>query len=99
VNTTLENTTLENTTASVDLSLWLKKDGIAIRHWTITQSTSGVNWRSTYISRLNTNDDGRIYQCEAIIDAAPLVKVTSSFLIDVTGWYHVLAKFIATYCM
>ena len=37
------------------------------------------------ISHLNTTDDGRVIQCEVVINTSPSVKATDSITLDVTG--------------
>ena len=37
------------------------------------------------ISRLNTIDDGRVIQCEVVINTSPSVMASDSITLDVTG--------------
>ena len=37
------------------------------------------------IPLLSTADDGRVYQCEVVINTSPLVNATGSVILDVTG--------------
>jgi len=47
---------------------------------------NSVVYTDTYnISQLSTNDDGRVYQCEVLINTSPPVMVNDSVTLDVTG--------------
>ena len=37
------------------------------------------------ISQLNTTDDGRVIQCEVVINTSPLVMANDNITLDVTG--------------
>ena len=37
------------------------------------------------ISQLSTTDDGRVIQCEVVINASPLVMASDSITLDVSG--------------
>ena len=39
------------------------------------------------ISQLSTTDDGRVIQCEVVINASPSVMASDSITLDVTGEY------------
>ena len=64
--------------------------------FTITASLmpiTNINRRSYVINMLNTSVDSNTFQCEAIINATSILKITSSFLLKVTGelpTYHAL---------
>ena len=83
------NTTLSNITASVNLKL--TRNDITIYEWnrsTITaplMSATEINSENYVINMLNTSVDGSTFQCEAIINATSILKITSSFLLKVTG--------------
>ena len=57
------------------------------RNVSINATTShSANYTSTYIiSQLNTMDDGRVYNCEAMINVNPPVTAIGSIELDVTG--------------
>ena len=47
---------------------------------------NSVVYTDTYnISQLNTNDDGREYQCEVVINTSPPVMANDSVTLDVMG--------------
>ena len=49
-------------------------------------STHSVVYRAYYtIPQLSTTDDGRVYQCEVVINTSPPVMATGSVTLDVTG--------------
>ena len=50
-----------------------------------TMDNSLVYTDSYTISRLNTTDDGRVIQCEVVINTSPSVMATESITLDVTG--------------
>ena len=50
-----------------------------------TKPTSVVTWRNHTINVLNTNHDGKTYQCEGIINTVPLLDIASSLFLKVTG--------------
>ena len=51
----------------------------------ITIGNSLVYTDSYTISQLSTTDDGRVIQCEVMINTSPSVMVTDSITLDVTG--------------
>ena len=84
------DTTLNNITASVNLML--KRNSITINNWNSFTRTDSVFPPSTYhdtgtyvINMLNTSIDGSTFQCEATVSATSTLKITSSFLLKVTG--------------
>ena len=50
-----------------------------------TRSNSLVYTDSLNISQVSTTDDGRVIQCEVVINASPSVMATDSITLDVTG--------------
>ena len=50
-----------------------------------TMDNSLVYTHSYIISQLSTTDDGRVIQCEVVINASPSVMATGSITLDVTG--------------
>ena len=53
----------------------------------ITMDNSLVYRDSYTISQLSTTDDGRVIQCEVVINASPSVMASDSTTLDVTGEY------------
>ena len=48
-------------------------------------------YSNTYtISQLSTNDDGKTYQCEVVIDASPPITEYSNVTLDITGMVKML---------
>ena len=52
-----------------------------------TMNNSLVYTHSYTISQLSTTDDGRVIQCQVVINASPSIKATDSITLDVTGKY------------
>ena len=85
------NATLRNITASVNMKL--KRNNITIRNWnrfkiaTLSSSipTTEINRENYVINTLSASIDNNTFQCEAIINATSILKITSSFLLKVTG--------------
>ena len=50
-----------------------------------TMDNSLVYTDSYNISQLNTTDDGRVIQCEVVINTRPLIMDNDSIILDVTG--------------
>ena len=50
-----------------------------------TLNNSLVYTNSYTISQLNTTDDGRVIQCEVVIDVSPPVMADDNITLDVTG--------------
>ena len=50
-----------------------------------TMSNSLVYTHFYNISQLSTTDDGRVIQCEVVINIIPSVMATDSITLDVTG--------------
>ena len=53
----------------------------------IPMGNSLVYTDSYTISQLNTTDEGRVIQCEVVINASPSVMASDSITLDVTGEY------------
>ena len=52
----------------------------------LTMMTDSLVYTDSYdISQLNTTDDGRVIQCEVVINASPSVMASDSITLDVTG--------------
>ena len=81
-------TTVRGITSKVDF-IWssngtvLKEDEISNQNFTVQNLNIYSN---TYtISQLSTDDDGKIYQCEVVIDASPPTIEFKNVTLDVTG--------------
>ena len=55
-----------------------------------TMDNSLVYTHNYTISQLSTTDDGRVIQCEVVINTTPSVMATDSFTLDVTGEYCII---------
>ena len=53
-------------------------------------SNSLVYANSYAISQLSTTDDGRVIQCEGVINASPSVMASDDITLDVTGMFIVM---------
>ena len=84
-----EVTTVRGNTSRVDI-VW-SSNGIVLRRINDTISTTMDNslvYTDFYnISQLSTTDDGRVIQCEVVINASPPVMATSSITLNVIGVY------------
>ena len=47
----------------------------------------GIYMNSYTINQLSTNDDGKVYQCEILINSDPRVIAIDNFTLNVTGEY------------
>ena len=84
-----EVTTVRGITSRVDI-VW-SSDGKDLKRMNNVSSTtvsSSLVYRDSYtISQLNTTDDGRVIQCEVMINANPSVMVNDNIILNVTGEY------------
>ena len=84
-----EVTTVSGVTSRVDI-VW-SSDGTELERMSDVSSTtmdSSLVYTDSYtISQLNTTDDGRVIQCEVVINASPSVMANDSITLDVTGMY------------
>ena len=84
-----EVTTVRGITSRADI-VW-SSGGIVLRKTNDTISTtmdiSLVYTDSYTISQLSTTDDGRVIQCEVVINASPPVMASDSTTLDVIGKY------------
>ena len=55
-----------------------------------TMDNSLVYTDSYTISQLSTSDDGRVIQCEVVINTSPSVVTRDSITLDVTGEYGII---------
>ena len=80
-------TTVRGITSSVDI-IWRRGNVMLRRTNNISPSMMATSliYTNTYtISLLSTDDDGREYQCEVVINISPPVTATGSVTLDVTG--------------
>ena len=82
-----EVTTVRGITSRVDI-VW-SSGGTVLRRMNDTTATtmdnSLVHTDSYTISQLSTTDEGRVIQCEVVINASPLVMASDSITLDVIG--------------
>ena len=88
-----EVTTVRGITSRVDI-VW-SSDGTELERMNDLSSTTMDNslvYTDSYtISQLNTTDDGRVIQCEVVINASPSVMASDTITLDVAS------KFIFCY--
>ena len=82
-----EVTTVRGITSQVDI-FW-SSGGIGFER-RIDISLTIMNYSLVYtdsytIPRLSTTDDGRVIQCEVVINSSPSVMATDSITLDVSG--------------
>ena len=82
-----EVTTVRGITSTVDI-VW-SSDGTELRRINNTTATTIDNslvYTDSYtISQLSTTDDGRVIQCEVVINTSPSVMTNDSITLDVMG--------------
>ena len=82
-----EVTTVRGITSRVDI-VW-SSNGTVLRRMNDTTATTMDNslvYTDSYtISQLSTTDEGRVIQCEVVINASPLVMANNNITLDVTG--------------
>ena len=77
-------TTVRGITSRVDI-VWNSDDTDLQRINGIFADNNSTMYMSNYtIPQLNTTDDGRVYQCEVVINTSPPVMATGSVTLDVT---------------
>ena len=82
-----EVTTVRGITSRVDI-VWSSGGMELERMNDVSSTTMGNSLMYTHfytISKLTTTDDGRVIQCEVMINTSPLVMATDSITLDVTG--------------
>ena len=87
-----EVTTVRGITSRVDI-VWSSGDIMLQRMNDVSStmmSNSLVYANSYAISQLNTTDDGRVIQCEGVINASPSVMASDDITLDVTGMFIVM---------
>ena len=85
-----EVTTVRGITSSVDI-VWSSGGAELKRMNNVTSTMMGdslVYTDSYTISQLNTTDEGRVIQCEVVINASPSVNASGSITLDVNGEYR-----------
>ena len=82
-----EVTTVRGITSRVDI-VW-SSNGTDLERTNNVSSTKMHNslaYTNSYtISKLNTTDDGRVIQCEIVINTSPSVMATNNVIMNVTG--------------
>ena len=70
--------------------MW-SSNGIVLRRINDTIATTMDNslvYTDSYnISQLSTTDDGRVIQCEVVINASPSIMATDNIILNVMGMY------------
>jgi len=81
-------TTVRGITSRVDV-VWssggaelIRIEGVGV---SLSLVTSAVYVATYNIPQLSTTDDGRVYQCEVVINTSPPFMATSTTTLDVTG--------------
>ena len=87
-----EVTAVRGITSGVDI-VW-SSDGTELERMNDVSSTmmgnSLVYTDSYTISQLNTTDDGRVIQCDVVINANPPVMASNNITLDVTGELYIV---------
>ena len=85
-----EVTTVRGIASRVDI-VW-SSDGADLERMNDVSSTtidnSLVYIDSYTISQLSTTDDGRVIQCEVVINTSPPIQQVDNIALDVAGKYH-----------
>ena len=80
-------TTMRGITSTMDI-VWRSNNSVIAKYDAVNISSSQSNfavYSVTYmVSQLHTADDGRVYQCEVVINTSPPVMATGSVILDVT---------------
>ena len=96
-----EVTTVRGITSRVDI-VW-SSGGAELERMNGVSSTmvgdSLVYTDSYTISQLNTTDEGRVIQCEVVINTSPPVMTSDSITLDVTGKFLILSGMYAFVCV
>ena len=81
-------TAVRGITSRVDI-VWIDDDNTELQRTSGVSSTTVDNslvYTDSYtISQLNTTDDGRVIQCEVVINASTLITSTDNITLDVIG--------------
>ena len=86
-----EVTTVRGITSTVDI-VWRNINGSMelqrMENVSLTTMGNSLVYTDSYtISQLNTTDEGRVIQCDVVINASPSVMASDSITLDVTGEY------------
>ena len=85
-------TTVRGITSRVDI-VW-SSGGTELQRMNDVSSTMMSNslaYTNSYgISQLSTTDDGRVIQCEVVINASPSVMASDDITLDVTGMFIIM---------
>ena len=80
-----EVTTVRGITSRVDI-VWSSNDTELQRNIVLSQINDSLVYMDTYNNPLlNTTDDGRVIQCEVVINVSPSVTANDNITLDVTG--------------
>ena len=93
-----EVTSVRGITSRVDI-VWSSGGTELERMNNVSSTTMGnslVYTDSYTISQLSTDDDGRVIQCEVVINTSPPVMNSDSITLDVNGELSLCAHFIVT---
>ena len=81
-------TAVRGITSRVDI-IWCNSDGVMEINRRVNVSSLNNNvtvYSASYnIPLLRTTDDGRVYQCEVVINTSPPVMATNNIILDVVG--------------
>ena len=85
-------TTVRGITSRVDI-VW-SRDGFQLKYINGANIANFTQSQTTYtftytIPLLSTTDDGRVYQCEVVINTSPPVMATDSVTLDIIGKINV----------
>ena len=84
-----EVTAVRGITSRVDI-VWSSDGGILrrVNNTNATMDGGSLVYTDSYtISQLNTTDEGRVIQCEVVINTSPPVMASNNVTLDVTGKY------------
>ena len=91
-----EVTTVRGITSRVDI-VW-SSGGTVLQKMNNVSSTmmsnSLVYTNSYTISKLSTTDDGRVIQCEVLINTSPLVMANDTTTLDLIGMFIVIVMYV-----
>ena len=91
-----EVTTVRGITSRVDI-VW-SSNGTELQKMNNVSSTmmsnSLVYTNSYIISKLSTTDDGRVIQCEVLINTSPLVMANDTTTLDLIGMFIVIVMYV-----
>ena len=86
-------TTVRGITSRVDV-VWSRSgeeiERVAEVNISLSTENAEVYSSSYIISLLSTTDDGRVYQCEVVINTSPPVMATDNFTLDVIGLFTII---------